>query len=170
MKKELLVLVFLFTGIVVFSQEIPYTNCTNCQNRDSIGNPRVVLKFNEAGKIVKAIIPWRRRDNDPQDKRIIIEDAKPQQKVINAKSSILDRQYCIIYFEPVSGKGTYYAYYMAYKNEGRSNYPKGVYMKPDTTASAEWLNALNFNNNIPLAEAKEFKSIDAFNSFYQMEV
>jgi hypothetical protein len=29
MKKELLAFIFLFTGITDFSQEIPYTNCTN---------------------------------------------------------------------------------------------------------------------------------------------
>lgn len=170
MKKELLALVFLFTGITVFSQEIPFTNCTNCWNPDSLGNHRVVIAFSGNGKFAKAVIPWRRRDIDPQDKRIIIEDVKTQQRVMNVKSATLNREYGEIFFEPVSGKGTYYVYYMPYKNEGRSNYPKGIYLKPDTTAFTEWLNALNSNNNIPLAEVKEFQSIDAFNTFYPMEV
>ena len=56
------------------------------------------------------------------------------------------------------------------KIEGRSNYPKGVYLKPDTTASDEWLTGLNNNGNIPLASVKEMQSIDPFNTFYPMEI
>ncbi len=59
---------------------------------------------------------------------------------------------------------------MPYKNEGRSNYPRGVYLKPEATASADWLSLSNSNTNIPVAEVKEFQSIDAFNTFYPMEV
>ncbi len=80
MKNELLALILLFTGINVFSQELPYTNCNNCWNPDSLGNHRVVISFSDNGKFAKAIIPWRRRDKDPQNKRIILEDAKTQKK------------------------------------------------------------------------------------------
>ena len=170
MKKVFLAIVFLLACINLFSQEVPYTNCTNCWNADSLGNHRIVLNFNGEGKYTKAVIPWRRRDNDPQNKRIIIEDAKTKQKILNIKAATLNREYGEIYFEPASGSGIYFVYYMPYKNEGRSNYPKGVYLKPDTTASVEWLNALNSTGNIPLAEVKEFQSIDAFNTFYPMEV
>ncbi len=170
MKKELLALILLFTGINVFSQELPYTNCNNCWNPDSLGNHRVVISFSDSGKFAKAIIPWRRRDKDPQNKRIILEDAQKHKKILNVKSNTLNREFGEIYFEPVSGAGNYYVYYLPYKNERRSNYPKGVYLKPDTTASSEWISALNENKNIPAATVKEFQSIDAFNSFYPMEV
>ncbi len=170
MKKELLSFIFLFTGITVFSQQIPYTNCTNCWNPDSLGNHRVVITFSSNGKFAKAIIPWRRRDIDPQDKRIIIEDAKTQQRILNVKLASVNREYGEIYFEPVSGEGIYYVYYMPYKNEGRSNYPQGVYYIPDTTASSEWLSELNVNKNIPGTTVKEFQSVDSLNSFYPMEV
>ena len=52
---------------------------------------------------------------------------------------------------------------MPYKNEGRSNYPKGVYLKP-------------IENNISdvptngVAKVVSFESIDALNSFYPMEI
>jgi len=170
MKRKLLTLILLLAGITVYSQEIPYTNCPKCWIPDSLGNHRVVLTFNGTGNVAKAIIPWRRRDNDPQNKRIIIEDANTHQKISNVKSGTINREFGEIFFEPVSGKGTYYVYYMPYKNEGRSNYPKGVYLKPEVTASSEWLNTLNTNTNIPVANVKEFQSIDAFNSFYPMEV
>jgi len=170
MKKVLFALILLLSGVSVYSQSIPYSNCTKCWLPDSLGNHRVVLVFNSTGKMAKAIIPWRRRDIDPENKRIIIEDARTSQKVNNVKIGTISRESGEIYFEPVSGKGTYYVYYMPYKNEGRSNYPRGVYLKPEATASAGWLSTLSSANNIPSAQVKEFQSIDAFNTFYPMEV
>ena len=129
-----------------------------------------MLVFTNSGRYAKAIIPWRRRDDNPQNKRIIIEDAKTKQRILNVKAGILNRESGEIYFEPVSGSDTYYVYYMPYKNEDGSNYPKGIYLKPDTTASAEWIDELNASNNIPLATVKEIQSIDSFDTFYPMEI
>ena len=170
MKKELLALTFLFLGFTAFAQKIPYTNCPNCWVADSLGNHRVVLEFNGTGKVAKVVIPWRRRDNDPQNKRIIIEDAQTKLKVTNVKTGEINREFGELFFEPTSGKGTYYVYYMPSKNEGRSNYPKGIYLKPENTASADWLSSISTAGNIPSAQVKEFQAIDEFNSFYPMEV
>ncbi len=170
MKKIFATCIFPFMLMTAFAQELNFTNCTNCWNPDSLGNHRVVLQFDNNGKYAKAIIPWRRRDHNPEQKRIIIEDAKTQQKILNIKASTLNREYGEIYFEPTSGSGEYYVYYMPYKNEGRSNYPKGVYLKPEQTASDDWLNGLNINSNIPLATVWEIQSIDSFNTFYPMEI
>jgi len=170
MKKILFALLLLLSGITVYAQSIPYTNCEKCWVPDSLGNHRVVLQFTGTGKIAKVIIPWRRRDTDPQNKRIIIQDAQTMQKVNNVKTGVINRESGELYFEPTSGSGTYYVYYLPSKNEGRSNYPKGVYLKPEMTASADWLSALSSATDIPLASVKEFQSIDAFNTFYPMEV
>ena len=81
-----------------------------------------------------------------------------------------------IVFEPVSGEGTYYVYYLPYRNEGRSNYPRGVYWKPDTTASDAWLKKLGANGSRfdvawpPKAVAVGIQAIDSFNTAYPMEV
>lgn len=168
MKKYFPAFLILLSGYTAFAQKIPYTNCKNCWLADSLGNHRVVLTFNGTGKAAKVIIPWRRRDNDPGNKRIIIEDAKTKQKITNVKAGNINRESGEVVFEPTSGKGTYFVYYMPYKNEGRSNYPKGVYLKPENTASPAWLNSLGAH--VPLATVKEFQSVDAFNSFYPMEV
>lgn len=168
MKKQLFALILLLPALAAQAQKIPYTNCKNCWLPDSLGNHRVVLTFNGTGKAAKVIIPWRRRDNDPENKRVIIEDAQTKQKVTNVKLSAINRESGEVVFEPTSGKGTYFVYYMPYKNEGRSNYPRGIYLKPENTASSAWLNSLGAN--IPAATVKEFQSIDAFNSFYPMEV
>jgi hypothetical protein len=170
MKKELLLFILLFTGFSAFSQNISRSNCDNCWNPDSLGNHRVVVEFNDSGNIAKAFVEWRRRDFHPELKRIIVEDAKSHRKVLNVKAGSINRESGEIYFEPVSGKGIYYIYYMPYQNEGRSNYPKGVYLKPENTASSDWLNSVDNNKNIPVAEVNEIQSINAFNSFDPMEI
>ena len=170
MKKIFFAFILLVSGMQVFAQTIAYTNCTNCWLPDSLGNHRVILTFTGSGEFAKAIIPWRRRDTDPEKKRIIIQDAKTLQKITNVKIDTINREYGELEFEPTSGSGTYYVYYMPYKNEGRSNYPRGVYLKPEITASADWLSAMPAAKKIPSADVKEFQSINAFNSFYPMEV
>ena len=169
MKKKLLAIIFFLAGNTAFSQSISYTNCTNCWNPDSLGNHRFLINFNGPGKYAKVLITWRRRDENPQDKRIIVEDAKTGERVLNVKAANINREFGEIYFEPLSGTGTYYVYYMPYKNEGRSNYPKGVYLKQDTSASPDWLSRLD-TDNIPQATTKEMQSIDSFNTFYPMEI
>jgi len=152
------------------AQTVAYGTCPHCWNTDSLGNHRAVLQFTGDGKYAKVIIPWRRRDTDPEHKRIIIQDGKTQHKVLNVKLATVNREKGELYFEPVSGNGLYYVYYMPYKNEGRSNYPKGVYLLPEQTASAKWLSGLAGKKGIPSAVVKQIQSGDSLNSFYPMEV
>ncbi len=159
----------LFFVLKTSAQPIKYTVADNGWNPDSLGNHRAVVNFVGNGKVAHAIINWRRRDNNPQLKRIIIQDAKTQQKITNYKIVNISREFGDIYFEPTSGNGTYYVYYMPYKNEGRSNYPKGVYLKPEMLASENWLNSIN-NSAKTNAACNEIQAISAFNSFYPMEV
>jgi hypothetical protein len=173
MKTKLLCLgifVFLFlpfnyaqTNLLNINDAISYNNCDNCWNRDSLGNHRAVVQVVDNSNWVKLILPWRRRDNDPQNKRIIIQDAQTKSNILDFKIISIKREWAEIHFKPITGKGLYYIYYMPYKNEGRSNYPKGVYLKP-------------IENNIPdvptngVAKVVSFESIDALNSFYPMEI
>ncbi|MDQ6609094.1 MAG: DUF6067 family protein, partial [Bacteroidota bacterium] len=169
MNKTMYAVIILFISSTVHAQVIPYTDCVDCWNADSLGNHRAIVQFNGTGNIAKVIIPWRRRDNDPQLKRIIVQEAQSGKKVDNVKAVNINNESGEIYFEPTSGKGDYAVYYMPYKNEGRSNYPKGVYLKPESTAAYRWLQSIpqNLSQN---AFVKEFQSINAFNSFYPMEV
>ena len=61
---------------------------------------------------------------------------------------------------------------MPYIYEGPNTYyPKGVYYKPENTADPQWLTSLNAHANLPAnCIVKEMESINAFNSFYPMEV
>ncbi|MGI9138664.1 MAG: glycoside hydrolase domain-containing protein [Sediminibacterium sp.] len=177
---------FIFTLIIIFTckkanaqdnispldQEIKYTNCNNCWNADSLGNHRAVINVTQNASLVKVILPWRRRDIDPQNKRIIIQDAKTNTLVADFNVVHANREMGEIIFSPTSGKGIYYIYYMPYKNEGRSNYPKGVYLKPLAQQDKSYITSLKSenNSNITFANLLEFQSIDSLNSFYPMEV
>jgi hypothetical protein len=158
-------------GIItaVNAQELKYTSGNHTWNADSLGNHRAVVAFSGTGKVARVIVPWRRRDEQPELKRIIVQDAKTGQKVLNVKPVTATREQGDICFEPVSGKGDYYIYYLPSKNEGRNNYPKGVYLSPENTASDSWLQAIPTGMK-PNTTVKEIEAIDSFNTFYPMEV
>jgi len=107
MKKELLLIIFFFLGIHLFAQKLTYKNCTGCWNPDSLGNHRVVLSVASPGKYARVNIPWRRRDEDPQNKRIIIEDAKTTQRILNVKAANLNRESDEIYLSSHPGRLLY---------------------------------------------------------------
>jgi len=169
LKMKLYFLLSLILPVVVRAQTIPYTSCPGCWDPDSLGNHRVSVRSNVAGAVAYVHIPWRLRVSDPAAHRIIVEDAKTERRVLNATTGALTRESGDVYFEPVSGKGLYYIYYLPYRNEGRSNYPKGIYWRPDTTASAQWLASVR--RDMPAnCSVTAFQSIDSFNTFYPMEV
>ncbi|NML22365.1 hypothetical protein HHL16_15890 [Pseudoflavitalea sp. G-6-1-2] len=152
--------------------------CANAQVRyssgsnwdaDSLGNHRAVVQFNGTGKVARVIIPWRRADAAPQNKRIIVQDAATQRQILNVKTGLLNNESGEIFFEPVSGKGSYNIYYMPYRNEGRSNYPRGVYLTPANTASEAWLKQADAKT-APNTIVSTIQSIDSFNSLYPMRV
>ncbi|MFT3827481.1 MAG: DUF6067 family protein [Chitinophagaceae bacterium] len=169
MKKFCSVLSLLLTVVALQAQDIAFTNANNDWNPDSLGNHRAVLNFTGTGTVAHVVINWRRHDNDPQLKRIIVQDAATGKKITNIKAGVINNESGELYFEPVSGKGNYYVYYMPYKNEGRSNYPRGIYLPVENIASADWLQSAtgNVSQNTTV---KEIQAINAFNSFYPMEV
>ncbi|HVW58591.1 MAG TPA: glycoside hydrolase domain-containing protein, partial [Puia sp.] len=156
------------TGAVL-GQDVKYGVCPGCWNPDSLGNHRAVLHFKGDGQVARAVIPWRRRDSEPSHKRIIVQDSASGRRIDNVKVASATREAGDIYFQPVSGKGTYYVYYMPYKSEGRSNYPKGRYLAPDSTAAPAWLGSIVAGLQ-PNVSVSKIQSIDEFNSFYPMEV
>ncbi len=160
--------IFMFPGVLP-AQDIKYTDGNDSWNPDSLGNHRAVVHFNGKGKVARVLIPWRRHDDSVAGKRIIVQDPVSGNKILNVMTGRLDNEAGEIFFEPVSGEGDYYIYYMPYRNEGRSNYPKGVYLRTENTASTGWLASLT--PSIPFnTVAKEIQSVNAFNSFFPMEI
>ncbi|OXB25572.1 hypothetical protein B0A80_00025 [Flavobacterium tructae] len=163
-----LLMLCLFVFSISLTAQIKYSEGNDSWNPNLLGNHRVAVSFTGTGNVAKATIEWRRRDEKPELKKIIVQDASGK-TISNVKTTDINRENGTIFFEPISGKGTYYVYYMPYIDEGDANYPKGVYAKPEDKADAQWLAKIksNLTDNCTVTE---IQSVNAFNSFYPMEV
>ncbi|MFM2146404.1 MAG: hypothetical protein RL732_1240, partial [Bacteroidota bacterium] len=168
MKKYFLLSCILVTVTVVGQQPL-YRSADHDWNADSLGNHRAVVECKTGGAVARVLIPWRLNIDSMEGRRLIVQDALSGKRVMNAKPGRVDSESGEVYFQPISGQGLYYVYYLCYKNEGRSNYPKGVYRKMDSTAEASWLKMLSSDKSAA-CRLKEFQSINQLNSFYPMEV
>jgi len=81
---------FLFLSMVILV--ISLTTCntleevrygTGSWDADSLGNHRAVIHVSKKAGAVCAHIPWRRRDFHPEEKNIIVIDAKTRNRVNN---------------------------------------------------------------------------------------
>jgi hypothetical protein len=127
---------------------------------------------------VRAIIPWRRRDLEPEKKNIIVVDAATGERVMNVFPLAINREYGDIVFEPKTVPGDFYVYFMPYKSEGRKNYPSVKYDPPQATADSAWLATNGLAPEkipapaaaaYPRAEVVELQSADEFSAFTPME-
>jgi hypothetical protein len=166
----------LLIGFTLFP-EIPYG--TGTWDAATLGNHRVVVHVAERTDAVAVHIPWRRRDYNPEKKRIIVTDAKTGKQVLNVYFLDINREYGNLMFRPHTVPGDYYIYYLPYTHTGSKHYPKVNYLEPEKTASEEWLQKHRLTSaasareewkQLGKAEVLEFQSIDQFNSFYPMEV
>jgi hypothetical protein len=168
MKKLFLFLSLFMVAEFCFAQQLKFSSAHNSWNADSLGNFRSIVRVNNSADVIRAYIQWRRRDWHPELKRIIVVDSSTNQKVLNTYADNITREHGEVYFQPISGNGTYYIYYMPYKNEGRSNYPKGIYLPPEETASPDWLGKVS--DTLGVTYSYEIQSINSFNSMYPMEI
>ncbi len=152
-----------------FSQKLKFTTVATPWAYDSLGNHRILVRVDGAGDVAKVEIPWRRRDYRPEDKMVFVVDAKTNQRIYNVSQENITRVNGTVYFQPVSGVGDYYIYYMPYRQKGSPYYPTAVYYSPTNTADNAWLDKVK-NGKPVLAKALELQSVNAFNSFYPMEV
>lgn len=162
---------------LLFCQEIPYK--TGDWNGDELGNHRAVLRVEVKADAVRAHIPWRRRDLQPEKKRILVFDAKSGFRLKNVLAVDINREFGEIIFQPSTVQGDYYVYYMPYRLAGSRNYPNAKYLEPELTAETAWLvrnglaaKGLSVNElkKFPEAKVVEFQSVDEFSRVYPMEV
>ncbi|WP_431244747.1 glycoside hydrolase domain-containing protein [Flavobacterium sp. P21] len=164
---QILIMSFFIFSISLTAQ-IKYSDGNDSWNPNQLGNHRAVIAFSGTGNVAKTTIEWRRRDQNPELKKIIVQDASGKD-IQNIKTENINRENGTIFFEPISGKGTYYVYYMPYVDEGTANYPKGIYQKPEDKANTEWVSKIKTNTK-DNCSVTEIQSVNAFNSFYPMEV
>jgi len=142
-----------------------------------LGNHRAVLRVTQKADAVCVRIPWRRRDHHPE-KAIVLVDAVTEKTIRNVLPLEVNREFGEFAFQPQTAPGSYYLYYLPYVKTG-SSYPKGAYPDFERTAEPAWLerNGLSapasletVRKALPEAEVTTIQAIDAFNSFYPMEV
>lgn len=166
------VLLLLQGRTVLFAQEIPYG--TGDWDRRELGNHRAVITVRTDADAVRVHVPWRRED-EPRNKALYIVDASTGKKIKNVHVLAASREYGDVVFEPATGKGTYYLYYMPYKTTGSWYFPNTVYPDAveayDTAWWRRWGAAAAGGAAAPVqAEVVRWESINSFNSPYPMEV
>lgn len=166
-------------NISASNYEVPYesgnwTHPDYSKTFKSYGNQRVVVKITDQSYgNAQVIIPWRRRDNHPEKKDIIIVDAKTNLIVKNKYVLEINNEFGHIIFKPNNKSDLYYIYYLPHHSTG-SYYPKLEYDKPTETQDKLWLSEIKLDNNLttdlPRAKVVSMQSIDDFHSFFPMEV
>jgi hypothetical protein len=116
-------------------QEIPYG--TGHWDPQGLGNHRAVIYVESYADAVKVTVPWRRLD-DVNGKNLILMDGLTNQRVLNLVCTHKEQEYGEIVFQPVSGEGYYYLYYMPGRVSGRWWHPDAEYLKPEDTFDVKW--------------------------------
>jgi hypothetical protein len=153
-----------------------------------LGNHRAVVRVEAlsaaAAKRLTAarvVIPWRRRDADPDRKNVLVVDASTGARVTNVIPLDINREFGDIVFEPRTVPGDYYFYFMPYRSEGRKNYPNVKYDPPQWTADPAWVASTGLTKRAVTeaelerlspgrARVVEIQAADEFSSFFPMEV
>lgn len=165
---------FSLISLSAFAQGIPHG--TGSWDRQKLGNHRVVIRVVKDTDIAWVHIPWRRRDDNPWEKAIIMVDASSGKVIDNVYRGTVNQGYGDIVFEPTTGEGIYYLYYMPYRTTGNWWCPDTKYLKQENHCDPQWLQKNNLNSQsvsyskIPSAKVIRFEAINAFNGFYPMEV
>lgn len=153
---------------------LPALYGTGTWNADSVGNHRIVVSVDKPSDAVLAVIQWRRRDFNPENKDLIVIDAKTGKRITNVCRFQISREKGEVVFQPQTVPGDYYIYYLKNISSGSKYYPTVTYPGFEETASAEWKKANRLTGKkapeLPQATVKQFQAINEFHSFYPMEV
>ncbi len=139
----------------------------------SWGNHRAVVEVAspDEARTVRATIPWRRRDRDPAAKGIVVIDAASGRPVANAVALRIDNVSGDIVFAPVPGVSTYHVYFLPWQSGG-GYYPTVSYLASVVEPDPAWVARVRAEPPDRQARARvtRLQSVDAFHSFFPMEV
>ena len=156
MKKKLTIIaVFVISMLISSAQDVPYG--TGQWNYEGLGNHRAVIYVENPSDAVKVVVPWRRLDN-VFDKNLILFDALTNQRVKNIYCTQKDKDFGEIVFEPITGEGKYYLYYMPGKTTGKWWFPDVSYNKPEDTYDPAWKISTSNKIDNQLAKTIAFES------------
>ncbi len=142
---------------------------------ESWGNHRAVVEVEAAslgaGANVRVTIPWRRHDPNPAEKALVVVDATSGRVVANAFALRIDNASGDVVFQPNPGSSRYFVYYLPWQTTGGS-YPKVTYMRSVIEPELAWADRTRKVNldGITRAKTTRIQSVDAFHSFFPMEI
>src|SRR5680860_1542188 len=113
--KTILLFLFVFISFFTKGQELQYPPPAPGWQTDSLGNRRAVVQVGSDAEAVLANIEWRRSDTLYKNNAIYVVDGKTGNQIENVYRKSLTATTGEIIFEPVSGQGIYYIYYMPYR-------------------------------------------------------
>ena len=173
-----LIALLLLTSSLSFCQEKDILDpslwrSTGWEFVDSLGNHRVVLNVDKEADAVLADIPWRMREIGPAEKDIVVVDSDGNRQM-NVYPFENSRDRGVFAFEPGSGPGLYYVYYLTYRKSG-SYYPSVSYHEYRDTFDPTWAERCRLSrratrSRLPVASLVAFESVNDLNSFYPMEI
>lgn len=135
------------------------------------GNHRAVVACDRPGECVLAHIEWRRHDDNPASKGIIVENSNGE-RVNSYALNVTQMTGDVVFEAKTSGK--YYVYYMPYLPEEAYSIEKSNYFVPNQGIDKEWVKRNGLENpnfgSMPKAKQVEIQARDEFNSMYFMEV
>ena len=173
MKRTIAISCLLLLLSPIAAQDIPrgtdVPHGTGTWDGDTLGNHRAVIRVGAAADAVRVVVPWRRRDADPEKKGVILMDAKTGSRIANILVRSVGRESGEFVFQPASGPGDYFLYFMPYRLTGSRNYPRAVYSGPDDTADEGWAGRVPAAG-LPEARVTAIQSVDEFSAFTPMEI
>jgi hypothetical protein len=144
---------------------------------ESLGNHRAKIEVENKADAVWVHLPWRRRDESPERKEIMIFDASNQQ-VKNVLRARITKESGDLVFQ-AAAPGTYHVYYMPFRLEGEEYCPRTVYLPLTDAGDPAWKAAAQplaekitsgTTDGLPRARVVEFQAINEFHRFDPMEV
>ena len=165
-------LFFFGQSIQLNAQNIPHT--AGQWDRMQLGTQRAVIDVKDNAPAVWVHVPWRRVDNH-ENKAVHLVDAATGKYVSNICTLSSNREYGDFVFEPTSGKGVYYLYYMPFKQTGSWYFPNTIYHDAEKNYSAVWADANGVISakgisKWPHASVVCFEAVNDFNRFDPMEI
>lgn len=64
----------------------------------SSGNHRFVIKTDKNSRFIRVIIPWKRGDENPKKKGVVISDARTEKNIKNVFVKKINNEYGVVFF------------------------------------------------------------------------
>ena len=146
---------------------------------EKLGNHRAKIRVESKADAVWVHLPWRRRDEGPDKKEIMIFDAATDAASQKSRARTDRRRSGRPPFQPATVPGDYYVYFMPFRLEPPDYCPTTVYLPPADAADPAWKTACESlvkqiasekTEGLAAAKVLEFQAINDFHRFDPMEL